>query len=847
MSNLKTMLFICFVIAVVFFAAAIAFAFESRKKKWKEITPFRILFGGSFLTVFTLMLPAAYYSFITENPCWFFRGLMRFLFALHNTLQTFTIDVGAKDVIENLTAAYSDNSWLTLYRAFLMVFMLISPVFTATFLLSFFQKVRVWFELVIHPFRSRYVFSELNDATYSVAKNIFDQVKKDREDKEKERKDKLSKPLIIFTDVYSDSSNESQSELVEKAKSLGAFCLKDDVLSMQMAFKWNYPTVYNMCRWVYKKLHSEKISNWYQRIKEDTKVYLMLADYDDYSNVQTLCALSEEKNLDNARKTFGRNIHVHVFFGDDSYNHAYKSARELIYINEEKNGKSSFQEINRNNWKQDVIHQLLQKTPLFEGVLDKTVRGKPVKLSVSVIGAGKFGTEMFLNSYWCGQMIGVDLHLNVLSLKETKEEFIKRINRISPEIIESTQIYSELLRITPEDKEAHYSAPYFKFGYFTGDVFEHKPDEIVFDNGNKLLESDYIFVSLGKDESSIDFAQSIQRELCIERFPRKPIIVCVVNNNDVYKSLQTYKHLQNEIAKENSKEDENSNVRYLGITEYAYSYETVFKEDLKKADGKTRELYKKMNSRHGNKREDDEYEFNSSRARALHKKYRVFSAFNVAYNVDKYKDEHYPLKEDKSPDFENAEITYNNIISDEANGHAFFEWKRKKEKINAEIEKKFAKKDTMSKHSKLFAELEECSMFFEELKKLPDYEKTANEIIEKGTKGNANVRDVIKKIISEISNYNWGQIFKDEKEKGSLHAELRWLEKRRWNANIRSTGFAFKYNNGKKDLKLKTHNCLIECNNDAEKSYEDRLEASFKVYDDPFDYDYKETESNKAK
>ena len=130
MSNLKTMLFICFVIAVVFFAAAIAFAFESRKKKWKEITPFRILFGGSFLTVFTLMLPAAYYSFITENPCWFFRGLMRFLFALHNTLQTFTIDVGAKDVIENLTAAYSDNSWLTLYRAFLMVFMLISPVFT---------------------------------------------------------------------------------------------------------------------------------------------------------------------------------------------------------------------------------------------------------------------------------------------------------------------------------------------------------------------------------------------------------------------------------------------------------------------------------------------------------------------------------------------------------------------------------------------------------------------------------------------------------------------------------------------------------------------------------------------
>ena len=602
------MVYLHLLFAFLVFAAAsitaVALLVKNHSKS-KILTPFNVFMIGCFIAVYLLLTPVIMLE-IQEKEILDESVFTRFVLSLHQTFQVFTINIDSKAILEE---AYSIGKPYYLILSTLMVF---CPVLTFTFLLSFFDRFKNWFTLLIHPFKSKFVFSELNDATYSVAESIFEKAKKDKAEKGKKREDRLKKPLVIFTDAYSDISDEPRSELIEKAKRLGALCIKDDILTIQRIEKLQL-----------LKILLERTP--LIRVLKETKVYLMLADYDDYSNVQALCALSEDENLKSAKKAFGKKINVHVFFGNNSYDYAYKNAQKLVAAKCE---KLKFKEIVivRNNWKQDVIYQLLQKVPLFEGILDKTTETDSVKLRVSIIGAGNFGTEMFLNSYWCGQMSGVDLRLNVFSLLEGKDEFINRINRINPEIFESAKEGSNILRISGEGENAFYANPYFRFGYCQGDVFMCKLSEIAFDNGENLLDSDYIFVSLGKDASNIDFAQSIQRELCIKELPgesgekknvRKPIIVCVVNNEDVYKSLEN---------------DTNSIIHYLGVTEYAYSCETIFKDKEKKLGKVYNETYQSIKDEEPIKTEDPkkfEYNLSSDIAKAIHLKYRAYSLMKI--------------------------------------------------------------------------------------------------------------------------------------------------------------------------------------------------------------------------
>lgn len=754
----------CLIIAAAVIIISLILGIISYHKKAKFFTWFRILYGGCFLVVCVLLYPVigkGYTAFI------------KILLSVQNALQVFTVNINAGDTLKEIAAGFK-GLCSRVYSYILMILMLVSPVFTATFILSFFKRVRVWFSLLFHSRKTRYIFSELNYANYNVAKSIIERSQKDRKDK-----DRIKKPLIVFTDVYYDSSNESRSELIEKAKELGALCIGDDILSMQKV---------------------NKICN-------NTEVYLMLADYDDYSNIQTLCALSEEETLNAARRKFGNNIKVHVFFGNNSFSSTYKNARDLIFNLQKDCG---FREVTRNNWKKDLIYQLLQKAPLFESIQYKTTEKDTVKLRISIIGAGNFGTEMFLNSYWCGQMSEVELHLNVASNVEDEEEFKKRINGISPEIFESSIENSEVLRVSGDV----YSEPYFKFGYLKCDALSCKLSEIVFkESGDALLDSEYIFVSLGNDEKSIDFTQKLQRELCRNDLKnaagnnspsrRKPVIVCIVNNENIFNALD-----------KTAKSGSDSNVRYLSVTKDAYSYETVFKANLRDLGEKIKASYDELKGKTMNDWESDEYRLNSDIARAVHSPYLDYSA-----------KKHLKLW--------NPKTDYKKLVANEKDSLEKYKSEMETdEKVEKIIEEVFSDGSEPKDFNNLSEEISKRTEIPNEIKEIiKENEKEISEII--SNVQNTKTGDAVSEIYTLILDEKWSDIFKKESERNTLHAELRWLEHRRWNAFIRSEGFVYAYNGGKKDLKYRTQNCLVECNNDSKGFIEDNLPASYKRYDDP--------------
>ena len=63
---------------------------------------------------------------------------------------------------------------------------------------------------------------------------------------------------------------------------------------------------------------------------------------------------------------------------------------------------------------------------------------------------------------------------------------------------------------------------------------------------------------------------------------------------------------------------------------------------------------------------------------------------------------------------------------------------------------------------------------------------------------------------------------KDDSELQIMYA---WLEKRRWNAYLRSCGFVHKKNYGEKDFNLRLHPCLVETENPVSKDAKNGLKG----------------------
>ena len=68
------------------------------------LTPLYCLFIGCFAAVFVLMLPVIDLSDMSASMGAWLRGGARLILALHNTLQVFTIDVGAQDLLAAIQA-----------------------------------------------------------------------------------------------------------------------------------------------------------------------------------------------------------------------------------------------------------------------------------------------------------------------------------------------------------------------------------------------------------------------------------------------------------------------------------------------------------------------------------------------------------------------------------------------------------------------------------------------------------------------------------------------------------------------------------------------------------------------
>lgn len=327
----------------------------SKYKHTRFLTPLYTIFAGCFISVFVLMLPIIDLSGMPEIINASLRGGARVVLALHNTLQVFTIDIGAQDILETIQMALPGFS---VYFVMMSVLIIICPVLTLSFILSFIKNISAYIRLFLSYGKDWYVFSELNEKSISLAKDI--------------RKNHKN-AAIVFTDIFG-KEEETSYELVEQAKECGAICFKNDIITINF------------------RPHSRK-----------AQMILFAIGADETENTDQALKLIEMYKAD-------QNIRLFVF--------STRIDGEILLTKADKGNVK----VRRINEVRSLVYRNLYEcgSKLFDNA--KKMSDGTKKISAVIVGLGQHGTEMLKALTWYCQMDGYLVEIDAFDIDEKAED-----------------------------------------------------------------------------------------------------------------------------------------------------------------------------------------------------------------------------------------------------------------------------------------------------------------------------------------------------------------------------------------------------------------------------------------
>lgn len=350
---------IFFVVSLAALCAGVAISVDlwKNKKRKEPKSPFYCFAAAAFSSAAALFVPIYYDIFSSDK----IRILKTLLLSVHNTIRLFIVD-GEFDIItENVPRDLPIYEAYTVLAAVLFV---AAPLLTFGIVASFFKNVFAYQKLIVNRNSQMYVFSELNEKSLILAKDLCKSNKK---------------RIIVFTDVF-ERNEEENYELVESAKKLGAVCFKEDISKINFGF------------------HSGK--------KE--LVFLIIGNDDSENITQSISVINSYKGKDNIR--------LYIFS---------QSEQSKLVISGAECGKIKVRRINEE--KALIFRTLFDNGGrIFDSAL--CMEGEQDKIiSAMVLGTGAYGTEMVKNLSWFCQMSGYKLFVNAFDKAPNSESRFKSL------------------------------------------------------------------------------------------------------------------------------------------------------------------------------------------------------------------------------------------------------------------------------------------------------------------------------------------------------------------------------------------------------------------------------------
>ena len=510
-----------------------------------------------------------------------------------HALQTFSLDedydtyiINGKMMLQDIFG--SNTVWQNIYGMYASILNFISPIAGGTVIFdiiaSIFPKVKLYISHFV-LWKEKYYFSELNGASLALAKSFLDT-----------ESNYFKKPIMIFTDAYIDDKDERSSEIFLEAKSLGFICVRDDL--------------------AYIKKNRFGMRQFF------------LMDEAEQGNLQTLAELANQKNSIYLKKS-----EIYFFTNDD----AYVQLGKRIYdkLNFKKNELPIFIPVQSYR---NLISNLLVQIPLYEPLIGKKRNKDGTQdLIVTIVGIGNIGTEMFLATYWFGQILNCNLKINIIS-HESEDKFWSRIDYINPEIRHTTIKGDPILQI---NRKGDMADEYCKVRYIQCDVKSSRFIACLTEAEEQILKTDYFLISLGNDEDNISVANTVRKYVgeyhIALKEPIRTVITYVVYDVEISNTLNRKKYFRFV----NDKVD--VYMQAIGNLSEIYSVSNIFMEKPRALAQRAQDAYNAIQNRShrvekSKERIEDEYKYWADLSRGMHVRCQIYSMGLITVSLFDYPD-----------------------------------------------------------------------------------------------------------------------------------------------------------------------------------------------------------------
>jgi len=492
-----------------------------------------------------------------------------------HALQTFSMDedytaytVAGKKML----VAAGHEIWAVVYGVVISILNLCAPVLGGALLLDILTGVFPHMKLYFAPFRRKFIFSELNEASMTLAEDIC---RNDNYEEIVDLKRFERKPLMIFTDAYPNAESEASSELFGRAKAIGAVCIKTDLLHLPVrkSRAVNYFLIDSESR--------ENISSLPRLLERDTKGKLLWPEGEDAKGAVTKIFVFAQDDIES---TLVKNI------CDNKSDIASKVVVRTIrdYMN--------------------IAVNLMYDTPLFLPLLGRKEEDAK-DIFVTILGSGQIAEEVFKAAFWCGQIFGIQLHMQVLSRDASAMK--KRLEERYPELLESCRDSSELLKVYPFGRKDLKNPPYcadLSFADISDAThFSEYPNGV-------LQNTDYFIVALGSDERNVFAANQLKlllaRRRLKEKKERHPVIAPAVFDANLAKAIESASPAEFETY-----------IIPFAMMNSRFSCKNVFMADFAKRASLNEAIYNRAKQI---KTQKDEYTYWANLPRVVHAPYKIF-------------------------------------------------------------------------------------------------------------------------------------------------------------------------------------------------------------------------------
>ena len=432
--------------------------------------------------------------------------------------------------------------------------------------------------------REMYFFPSLNNQSLALAKSIV-------------TSKHYYHSIIVFTDAYSDDEDEASSERLLYAKSMGAICLKDDLMhiSVNRWIKWKTTRIFLADRDENNNLEdlSEILSIEKRRLFRKLEIYVLSSDHfkstlsvskTDIPQINSRLSFLEDevvflnnrmlaewrekdehkrKKLDKEQekrekriqKRLPTELKIKQWFKKTEPDKEQKAYETKDIEDEAKKRAENWAKKKANriiplprvtpvNSVRNMAQNLFEEYPLFE-CCRRGENDTPIRLTI--FGSGVIGTEILLNAYWMGQILHHMLQVTVVS-QESEQSFKNKIDYLNPEILRTVSFNAEpadteILRYNRKDGV---NAPYMTVRYIQENVlsseFIARMRDSQYSDPNDIIHTDYFVVALGSDEDNFTVADKIRQyvgysHLNCESDPGNTIIAYVVYNLELCNAL----------------------------------------------------------------------------------------------------------------------------------------------------------------------------------------------------------------------------------------------------------------------------------------------------------------------